>query len=211
MNNEFDPSSITSETSFWQLYKLCRKIPSSKDNLIVFWLSLGLFSLGYTWLNVTSALRLELLNDLSSNLIAWSVSLLAFILAGYSIFASSASKSMQVAMERFDSKDDGMSHLKKIHCIFLKICIDILLVVFILFITSLTPFHDVMKVVNNSIASSVLQASIMFDLLLAFQSSLFVLVLMLSKSFIFNLFHSVMTTVRWEAEIELSKDEQNSN
>ena len=166
------------------------------------------FSIGYLFICDDLEKKLDLISELSSNLISWSVSLLAFILAGYSIFASSASKSMQVAMERFKSQDVGMSHLKKIHCIFLKICIDILMVVAILYITSLPPFLSLSELSSSTPFYINGNPVFLIDLLLAFQSSLFVLVLMLSKSFIFNLFHSVMTTVRWEAESNPSEQNE---
>ena len=172
MSDESEHVGFTSETNFWHLYRLCRKIPSSKDNILAFILSFAFCLIGYYFTDDLYDARVILLSGLSTNITSWSVSLIAFILAGYSIFASTAPKDMQVAMQKFQSADVGMSHLKKIHCIFIKICIDILMLIGIVFFLSLVPLIELYHYIDKEFLDNKYQITFI-EIIISLQCSFF--------------------------------------
>ncbi|AZN32294.1 hypothetical protein [Pseudoalteromonas sp. Xi13] len=197
-NHSFD--NITSENSFWKLYLQLRKVKSSKTNIAVFIFSLILtFTSIYFTENNIPILK-EQIYSISGNLITWSVSLVGFVLAGYAIYATLAEKEMQVAMSIIQDDKTNLDFLKSTHCVFIKICVDMLAIAFLIFILSSKPFIQfldlflLLNILNQEVYQLILV--LIFSLLHA----MFILILMLTRSFIYNVYHSVMVAIRWHAE-----------
>lgn len=191
---------ITEENSFWKLYKICRKLPTSKDNLIVFVLSFIFF---YTLNMYSLPSKVELIVDImavSTNLISWSVSLIGFALSGYAIYATLADKEMQLRMADVNDKKHGLSFLKSTHCMFMRIIIDMISVVLLVFLlTNESLLGHISAVIPNSDNGFSLSTTFLC-ILLSWIQSLFIFEVMLAKSFVYNVYHSVMVSIRWVGE-----------
>ena len=123
MTEEKYISELTDENSFWKLYKLTRVIPTNKDNLYIYWLFFMFFAV-ISQLSVTTLeLELEFFATKAKDLIGWSISILGFILAGYSIFASLTDKSLQLKLASAIEPVTQLNLLKHTHCLFVKILI----------------------------------------------------------------------------------------
>ncbi|WP_224214406.1 hypothetical protein [Vibrio metschnikovii] len=193
-------SDITKENSFWKLYLVCRRLSYKNDIKISFWISF-IFLLIVNFISYyeePESLVLDI-SSFSALSISWSITIVGFILTGYAIYATLAQKDMQIAMSKKIGKN-GLSYLKESHCVFMKICIDMILIVAITFLISIKSF--LMFVEFCSFVEWFLYFKIFIISLL---HTLFILQIMLAKTFIYNVYHSVMTAIRWTAENEENK------
>ncbi|EIN5958754.1 hypothetical protein OMZ24_003645 [Vibrio cholerae] len=194
---------ITKENSSWRLYALCRRLSYTRDIKFSFWISLFFFSMinVFFYEKAPSDIILDISN-FSSLSISWSITIVGFILTGYAIYATLAQKDMQIAMSRIKGKH-GLSYLKESHCVFMKICIDMILIVAITFLISTKSFLTFISLFSYS------DWFIYFKVfVISLLHSLFILQIMLAKSFIYNVYHSVMTAIRWTVENEKNTEDE---
>lgn len=208
VNTDKTLDEITQENSFWKLYKVCRKLPTSKENLVVFVFSFVFF---YT-LNMYSFLnKTELIADIvaiSTNLISWSVSLIGFVLSGYAIYATLADKEMQLKMAYVHDKKYKLNFLKSTHCIFMKIVIDMISVVFLVYILANEALLEHIAAVIPNLSNGFSLSTTFFCILLGWIQSLFIFEIMLAKSFVYNVYHSVMVSIRWAGVKEAEENKK---
>jgi hypothetical protein len=184
---------LTKENNFWKLYAITRKIPDAKDNVVVFSISYFIFLLiSFDGLDKTVE-EIMNLKEVLKILLSTSVSVMGFILAGYAIFATLTDKVLQLEMSKHPEPITNLNYLKYSHAIFIRILIDLLLIAFL----SLMFFAYLEMSVNDdfNLTQSIL-LSVVEPLIYAF----FVLILMLCKSFIYNVYNSIMTSIRWYSE-----------
>lgn len=196
---------ITKENSFWKLFKLTRKIKTPRDTLLVFFCSFSLLFAFYS-LRVSSLKDIEALIIVASDtLLTLSTSLIGFIFAAYVLFASMTDKELMRVMALHQHPDYNMSFLKFGHCNFIKIILDLLFLLFVAYLGK-TIFPTLPEF--KSITSDFIK--IIYVFLLATYQASFILVLMLCKSAIFNVYHSIMMSTRWYAEEKEKEKEENS-
>jgi hypothetical protein len=188
---------ITQENSFWKLYKLTRKINTAKDTFWVFLLSVFLLFVYYS-LRIESLIEVEsLVASSTSTVLSASISLIGFIFAAYVVFANMTDKKLMYVMAMNKHPKYDMSFLKYGHCNFIKIMLDLLCIAILTYLGSviiptLPKFNEL----------GLLSLKLIYLFLLATYQSFFVLILMLCKSAIFNVYHSIMMSMRWYAEEE---------
>ncbi|TVP14285.1 hypothetical protein [Shewanella sp. KCT] len=188
---------ITKENSFWKLYKVCRKLKTSKDNLIVFVLSLLYF---YTLNMYSFSSNNELISEItlaSTNLISWSVSLIGFALSGYAIFATLSEKKMQLRMAFVTDENNNISYLKSTHCTFMRIIIDMISIVLLTFLLTNKHLLEHISISIPDLESGLSITNATLCLMLGWIQSLLILEIMLAKSFVYNVYHSIMVSIRW--------------
>tara|TARA_R110001583_G_scaffold194778_2_gene366963 strand:+ start:2568 stop:3203 length:636 start_codon:yes stop_codon:yes gene_type:complete len=202
---------LTKENNFFELYKLTRKIPTSKDNLYIYWSVLVFFVL----ISITTVTEytneLEILKAATKDLINWSISILGFVLAGYSIFASLTDKSLQLLLAGKVHKDTNINRLKHTHGLFIKVLIDLIILIFVCYFLKIL-FVD--RNIIDSIVSKTLtpeQLALWLSIINAIVDSLFVYMLLLCKSFVYNVYHIIMITTRWEYEKKIMAAKQNND
>ncbi|QYX64114.1 hypothetical protein K2227_18400 [Shewanella putrefaciens] len=208
MNTDKTLDEITQENSFWKLYKACRKIPTSKENIVVFVFSFVFF---YTLNMYSLQSNAELIVDIvttSTNLISWSVSLIGFVLSGYAIYATLADKKMQLKMAYVHDKKNNMNYLKSTHCIFMKIVIDMISVVFLVYILTNEALLEHIAAVIPNLNNGLSLSTTVLCIHLGWIQSLFVFEIMLAKSFVYNVYHSVMVSIRWTGINEEDEEEE---
>ena len=186
---------MTSENSFWKLFKLTWQISAAKDTKYVFFLFL-FFLLIYYWFKKESLVGVETLILTTANgIVSATISLIGFIFAAYIVFANLADRKLMHIMAVNKHPDYKMSFLKYGHCNFIRIMFDLLIIVFItylglIFMPTLPKF--------NSLESNTLK--LLYIFILSMYQSFYVLIIMLCKSAIFNVYNSIMVSVRFFAE-----------
>jgi hypothetical protein len=153
-----------------------------------------------SWYFVGGAeVSLKYIKELCIVLIGWVMGMLGFLIAGYTIFATLTKPELSLGMMSLVDKSNGVSMLKSTHANFMKIFIwSILFLVFSLLIVVFGKPGGVFLLLSKYYFLG-------FDvrLMLLFFSEAFIYcsvayLFMLLKSFVFNIYHSVMTALAWE-------------
>ena len=199
-SNRPDYSYLTKEDNFWALYRLVKKIPANQDNkflylgFLIIFIALQLFGQSYL-LNEVKNIQ----NNLST-LTNISITIFGFGLTGYSIFSSLTDKSLQLELSKVPHIDTGLNYLQYTHCLFLKILIQVLKILLVIFILQniftlniVLSFREMFSINSDFVATFI-------AILNGIVSSFYIYLLLLSKSFVFNVFHCIMMSTRWNAE-----------
>tara|TARA_R110001583_G_C5671499_1_gene411260 strand:- start:18971 stop:19597 length:627 start_codon:yes stop_codon:yes gene_type:complete len=190
---------LTKEKKLWDVYLSSRTIPSSKFNtystlLVFFLLSMNVFLGGEDIAEITKLIR-----DMAFNGFSISLSTLGLLLAGFTIFATISQPSLSLSMAEIKHPDSGLSWLKHNYFIFIRVFIYYL--VFAVFSLAISIFgHSgglVSTIVNFSPCPKLTKLIIVKVSYVLLFTGYYFLIMQL-KSFIFNIYHSVMTSLRWK-------------
>lgn len=198
------------EKSLWAVYVRSRSIPFSWLNNaagVIVAIAVGIASCWSTTV-ADVANHLSVLSVLAFNT---SISLLGFLLAGFSFFATVSDKSMFCRMAEVQHKESGLSYLKYNFYVFMRVFFEysVVAVVSFLLVVILQPDSGTRLVLNRLLDSIMSpQGSIcVLSGALGLLAGSFAYLLLQLKSFIFNVFHVVMTSIRWALEDEYDKSD----
>lgn len=194
---------ITEEKSLLDVYWKARKVASSKGNRLIagltFLLLLTLFltdkhfGLGLFSSEAMSKL-IEQAGDIGFTL---TTAILGFLIAGFSIFSSITKPEIFAALAKLDHKDSGLSRLQFIFFNFLLVFIHYLafLAVSIAIKLFLPFFVEVVSLVETRLAvpHSVVWWAV--EVLIAIALAWLVFLVMLLKSFIWNIYQAVLIVI----------------
>jgi len=196
------------EKSLWAVYVRSRSIPFSWLNNaagVIVAIAVGVTSCWSTTV-ADVANHLSAISVLAFNT---SISLLGFLLAGFSFFATVSDKSMFCRMAEVQHKESGLSYLKYNFYVFMRVFFEysVVAVVSFLLVVILQPDSGPRLVLSRSLDAMLSpQASIcVLSGALGLLTGSFAYLLLQLKSFIFNVFHVVMTSIRWALEDEYDK------
>ena len=179
---------------------MARRIPTNKFNLLCTLALLALVIFQFCILKEPAVDKLKDVRDLSTFGMTTAVTVLGFLIAGFTIFATISQPEMLVAMSRIVEKKSGLSYLKFNFFIFIRVFIYYL--AYSLFCLSVLTFGVKGGLVHELIKLSPISQSIREWLLgfayVVLNVGLFFLLFQL-KSFIFNVHHCVMTAIRWRS------------
>ncbi len=199
MKYSFNDSELTSEKSLWHVYKLSRRILPSK--LQVFTVLATMLCLGVNAFVLVDndALLLKDLRKWAEMGFNFGITTLGFLIAGFTIFATLSKPKMMLAMMEHTNKETGLRTLKYNFFAFMKVFIAYISfsLVYLFIVLMGQPdgvMANVISLLPNSscVKSSVIKASYLII------GSSFVYLLLLLKSFIFNIYAIVMNSLRWE-------------
>lgn len=200
---EFRSSDLTKEKRLWQIRLQARKIPSSMFNqLIVFLTSLTLTMYAFSSPITTRSLSNQT-REIAEIGFNFSASILGFLIAGFTVVATVPRQSMFHKMAEIIHDGSGLNYLKYNFFSFMRVFIDYLLFCFLciairIFAFPNGPLSDLLDYLPGNEMAKRNVARIGFIIL----SSSMVYVLLLLKSFVFNIYHIVMTGLRWSIEEE---------
>lgn len=197
----FEPKELTKEKRLWDIYIASRRIPFSRFNTITTAV-VFLLLLANSWFTTQPVQEtIELVRELSKTGLALALSTLGFLLAGFTIFATVTQPSLSLQMSEIPHPSSGLSYLKHSYFIFIRVFIYYLVFsIFCLLIVifghkgGLVPLLASCSPYSEHVKFAVAKASYVF----LFTGYYFILIQL--KSFIFNIHHSVMTSLRWKAE-----------
>ncbi|WP_137675406.1 hypothetical protein [Agarivorans sp. Toyoura001] len=192
------PESLTKEDSSWKLYRECRKIRDTKTVYYLLIISLFVFS----FINLSSFMSVEetisRLKGVSENLLTTSITILGFSLAAYSIFATLSDKDLLIFMHNTKHPDYVHSYLKVAHFTFIKNIYDILLLAALAFFCSQSI--PILSALNNSSHLDDDKLLLFISIILTVIQSVFIVLFDITKSFVYNVFQSVLTATRWHKQ-----------
>lgn len=134
---------------------------------------------------------------------AFTTAILGFLIAGFAVFASITKPAVFILLAKLDHKKEGISRLQFIFFNFLLVFIHFLTFLALCLIVKVTlysggPLSGALRwVAENRQIMIVIGASFMFAVMTAW----LVFLLMLLKSFIWNLYQAVLVTILTEAEL----------
>ena len=200
MNDDLSPKALMDEKSLWAIYVKARRIPFSSFN---FWMTLIVFllvTLQYCMLEISLDEKLKIVREFSTMAMGVVVSVLGFILAGFTIFATISQPDMLVAMSKYRHEKSQLSYLKNNFFIFMRVFIYYLIytifcLMVIVFAVKGGLIHKVVQLspISWKITEWLVGAAYVF-----LYTGMFFLLMQL-KSFIYNVYHTVMTAIRWKA------------
>lgn len=211
-SNGFNPEELTEELNLWAVARKSFKIPFSNFNKAVSALVASCL-LGYVIFTPeqTPAIygKLRYLADLG---FTFTIQILGFLVAGFTIIATITRKELFIMMAQVPYPESKFSYLKYTFFLFMR--------VFILYIgfcalclfirvfgqpqgPATVLFHYLPA---NFVIVKNLAAQVLFVLVGAW---LFISVLAL-QSFVFNVYHMVMTAIRWEFEPVPTEENEDS-
>jgi hypothetical protein len=204
---------IFEQKSLSDVYWSARCAKTSITNRIILWgiggvillfLALNMY---YAGKYISSKVAADLIQEWSEVGISLTTSVLGFLITGFAIFSTVTKPDLFIALAQIPHKSGGISRLQYIFFNFLCVFIDyILLLTISLFIkiglTNGAPLYLLGKwilTISPKIGLGIL--SILMLVLLLW----FVIAILRLKSFIWNLYQSVLLTIATEAELKDSK------
>jgi hypothetical protein len=194
----FDVAELSREKTLWQTRLAARKIPSSRFNSSVV-LGAGIAASAYAWLTRSSAealaQRTRDLTDLGFN---FTIGILGFLIAGFTVFATITKEELFRAMATIQSKAPGLSTLKYNLFAFMRVFFDYLLFAsYCLTVKVLGPqggpLAEFISILPNPGEIKSRVAKLAFILTV----TLLVYVLVILKSFVYNIYQFVITTIQY--------------
>lgn len=197
--NSSGRNQLLDEKKLWNIYTKSRAIPRSEFN---FWTTIAVFVmviLDLLFGNRDTREIYVVLKMFEVNGLLISLSTLAFLVAGYTIFATVTQPSLSLAMNEHTNSISGLSSLKHNHFLFLRVFIYYLTYAVFCILLMLFGYDNGLM---HRLVSLLPSSSILADVLVRFAYcvlyvGLYFLVMQL-KSFIYNLYHAVMTALTWE-------------
>lgn len=197
----FSPKDLTKEKRLWEIYVASRRIRGSKFNNITTTIICGLLSLN-AWLTPQPLSQtIEVVREFADSGLSITLSTLGFLLAGFTIFATITQPGLSLSMAEMRHPDSGLSWLKHNYFIFIRVFIYYL--TFSVFCLLVLIFGHKGGLVSLLVACSPYSEHVKFAVVKLAYIALFAgsyFLIMQLKSFIFNVYHSVMTSLRWKAE-----------
>ena len=197
----FRPSDLTKEKSLLAIRLAARKIPSSGFNQSLVGITAVLAAI-YAMLPGSSASMLaSKTREIAEMGFGFATSILGFLIAGFTVFATITKEDLFKRMATIEEPRSKLSYLKYNFFAFMKVFIDYLcfcgLCVAIKFAAFTNgPASAVLSLIPGNDFTRLWFARTGFVLV----SAAFVYVLLLLKSFVFNIHHVVMTALRWSME-----------
>jgi hypothetical protein len=200
---------LISEKSLFAVYRKARKVASAPINARLAW---GVFVVmvlalaANAWFGMPVAPYRSLIagiREVADAGFAFTTAILGFLIAGFAIFASITKPGVFILLAKLDHKKEGISRLQFIFFNFLLVFIHFLTFLALCLIVKVTlysggPLSGALRwVAENRQIVIVIGASFMFAVMTAW----LVFLLMLLKSFIWNLYQAVLVTILTEAEL----------
>lgn len=199
MKYSFDDAELTSEKSLWDVYKQSRRILPSKLQIFAVLATMLCLGVNAFVLVDNDALLLRDVRKWAEMGFNFGITTLGFLIAGFTIFATLSKPKMMLAMMEHTNKETGLRTLKYNFFAFMKVFIAYISVSLVYLFIVLMGQSDglVANVISLLPNSSCVKSSITKVAYLIVGGS-FVYLLLLLKSFVFNIYVIVMNFLRWE-------------
>lgn len=200
-SDQLSAKSFTEEESLWAIYKKARRIPSSRFNVITTLGVLFFSSFSYFFSEIDAEATVKSAREMAAFGFNSTLTLLGFLVAGFTIFATITNPNMLIAMGLIKNPQSDLSWMK--HQFF------VLIRTFIYFISySVVCFFVIYFGSQGGLFSLVMKFSPHpYEYILcsgklaciALTTGQYFVIMQL-KSFIYNMYHGVVANLRWRAE-----------
>ncbi|WP_255989714.1 hypothetical protein [Chitinolyticbacter albus] len=196
---EYTPEDFLREKNIFDIFKLSWRVRLGKFNLAV---PILVFAYAMaSWLIWGQASSSEYVRQLATNAIGWVMGMLGFMIAGYTVFATLTRSELSLSMMGFYDESRRVTLLQVTHINFIKVFIWSVVFCFgyLLVLLMGAPSGVLTQVVARCYTFPGLKGGLLsFSEASIYASLAYVLLLM--KSFVFNVYHSIMTSLAWEAK-----------
>lgn len=201
------------EKSLWAIFRQSWRIPFSRTNLFVgVGVGVAVYCCSSFIGNVRAGSVADTLHSLATVGFSTSIGLLGFLLAGFAFFATVSDRLMFCRMAEVKHAGSGLSYLKynffgfmRVFCEYLVFAFACLLAVYVA--EQGSPLRKYLSNVLTECDQCRLHSA---AIALGVFSGAFVYLLMQLKSFIFNVYHVVMTSIRWSLEDRYDQETENT-
>ena len=201
MKYDFDPKALTSEKSLWDVYVLSRKIPASGFNRIVLVSISSILTIYAFFVCDDVGLLLKSVRDWSSIGLSFSLSVLGFLIAGFTIFATLTKPEMLLSMMSINHKQSGLPYLKYNFFAFMRVFIYYLVISFLcLSVVLFGKQSGIVSTLIGMIPYAIEVKVVLVKLFYVLIGSGLLFLILLLKTFIFNIYSIVMNHLRWEVD-----------
>ncbi len=199
MSMNFDESELTSEKSLWDVYWMSRTIRPSKFQLLSVLTVMSALAINAFVLETDVTTILTDTRKWASSGFNFSITTLGFLIAGFTIFATLSKPEMMLAMMSHRNKKTNLPTLKYNFFTFMKVFI--MYIVFSLLYLAIELFGQQGGLLSNLLSLmpySVCLKSTMIKVAYIIVGGSFFYLLLLLKTFIFNIYTITMNFLRWE-------------
>lgn len=199
MTFKFNESDITSEKSLWDIYKLSRQIKPSIFQSVAVIFVMVLLAINSFLLENNTQVILDDTRKWAETGFNFSITTLGFLIAGFTIFATLSKPKMMLAMMEHVNKKTGLPTLKYNFFTFMKVFIMYTsFSVLYLFIEIFGQENGLLSNVIVFIPNAECIKVVLINLSYSIVGSSFFYLLLLLKTFIFNIYAITMNFLRWE-------------
>jgi hypothetical protein len=209
----FDKKELTKEKSLWQVFKLSTYISGNYfQQLFILFVFICLYVNAYIFENDILIL-LKTVREWATIGFNFSITTLGFLITGFAIFVTVSKPTMMLTMMGHYDKKHKMPTLKYVLITFMKVFIGFLVLSFIYILIII--FGKENGFISNFFTYFKLNDCIKFIIIKStyvLVGTSFIYLLFLLKSFIFNIYSTVMMLLRWECvEIDQQQKINSSN
>ena len=211
------PAQLTEEKSLLQLYKLTYSFPVSRFNVLST-LFIGICCAAYlSWVQPGGTEAGVLLKETLKLGMSLVPSILGFLIAGFTVFVTVTKPGVFSAMAKKEFAESGQSYLKYNLSAFMLAFAHYVayLAVCVLLIYFGQPNGPLTKIALWTASLTESHASLTYNVLLSACAIAFACwtwyLVMLLKSFIYNVYQVVVTSVRWDLEEEVKANAASSS
>lgn len=203
--SNFSSKYLFAEKSLFDIYKISRKIRPNTFNVIITSLVFLSLLIYVNYRTGTLSQVIDILRVINSDAFGFSSSILGFLVAGLAIFLTITKPEMFVLMLRANQPDTGSSYLKYNLAAFIHVFIHYLgfvgvCILFKIFCAPLGPasfFFELLPVDQAKKETIKIAAVLGFFVIF---NTWFTYVLLLLKSFVYNMYHVVMTVIAFQLD-----------
>ena len=195
----FDKNELTKEKSLWDVYKLSLRISSNKIQKSLLIITLLFLYANAFFLQDEVSILLKDTREWALMGFSFSITTLGFLITGFTIFATLSKPDMMLAMMDHFNEKIGMPTLKYNLISFMKVFIGYI-VLSIVYLTIII-FGQEGGLISNLFAkySSILTfKDCVIKTFYMLIGTSFMYLLLLLKSFVFNIYSTIMGFLRWE-------------
>lgn len=199
--SDLDTKDLTAEKSLWDVYKKARWISHTRFNTIATVLLGGILIVGFFLNPFETKKAVAMVRELAKTGFEVSLNVLGFLLAGYTVFTSVCKVELFVEMARHKKDGYEFSHLKYNMFLFMNTFVSFMVFSFYCLLIMLLCHEKgfLTTCVNYMFYKEFYKMVVAHIGLFTIGIGLFYIMLTM-KSLIFNIYHTVMTSIRWEAE-----------
>lgn len=199
MRYSFEDKELTSEKSLWDVYKLSRRILPNKFQVLVILLTMAALGANAFFLVENEISLLRDVRKWSEFGFNFSITTLGFLIAGFTIFATLSKPRMMLAMMDHTNKETGLPTLKYNFFTFMKVFIAYIVIsIAYLLVMIIGQTDGFLSNFINLLPSSLCIKNVLIKIAYIIIGGSFVYLLLLLKSFVFNIYAIVMNFLRWE-------------
>lgn len=200
-SKDLDPKDILKEKRLWDIYISSRRIPYSRFNTVTTFIIFLLLIVSAWCCNAPTGEQITTIREFAELGLILSLTTIGFLLAGFTIFASVSQPSLLASMACVRHPDSGLSYLKHNFFVFMRVFIYYLVFAALCVIIVIFGHKNglISILVHHSPHPEKLKFLVVNISYVALFTFYYFLIMQL-KSFIFNIYHSVMTSIRWNVD-----------